>query len=99
MPDYEQVYALVSVNSSKVMDVSGASLEDGAPVIQNTFQNSLNQLWYFKTLGQVNGQEAYQIVNKNSGKVLGVSGGSPDAGAPSSNEAPLTSITLLLLTE
>ena len=89
MPTSDQVYKLLSVNSNKVLDVSGASLEDGAPVIQYTSQDSPNQQWYFKTVGSVNGQEeAYQIVNINSGKVLDVSGGSQDAGAPLQQRTP-----------
>src|SRR6266568_623070 len=82
MPSLGQAYEIVSVNSGKVFDVSGASQADGAPVIQYTYQNGANQQWYFKTVGLVNGQEAYQIVNVNSGKVLDVTGASQADGTP-----------------
>jgi hypothetical protein len=81
MPSSNQMYEIVSVNSNKVLDVSEGSLEAGAPVIQFTYHDGTNQLWYFKTVGLVNGQEAYQIVNVNSGKVLDVNDGSTASGA------------------
>jgi hypothetical protein len=52
----------------QVLDVSGASLDDGAPVIQYTLNGGANQQWM--NIPTDNGW--YEIVNVNSGKCLTV---------------------------
>jgi hypothetical protein len=39
------VYLIISANSAKVLAVAGASLADGAPIVQSTWVGGLNQLW------------------------------------------------------
>ena len=40
-------WAIVNVNSDKVLDVKGASKADGAPVIQYHWHAGYNQEWVF----------------------------------------------------
>ncbi len=61
---------LTGANSSMLMDVSGASTADGAPVIQWPANGGANQHW---TLRQVSGN-TYTVVNTNSGKCLDTAG-------------------------
>src|SRR6516162_1698219 len=70
-------WAIVNVNSDKVLDVKGASKADGAPVIQYHWHAGRNQEWNIIPLSD--GFDAIQ--NVNSGKVLDVRGRSTADGA------------------
>ncbi|WP_030248472.1 RICIN domain-containing protein, partial [Streptomyces sp. NRRL S-350] len=61
---------LVSVNSGKCLDVTGASTADGAQIVQwSCGTDKPNQQW---TLVPVAGSGAVQLVSVNSGKCLDV---------------------------
>ncbi len=68
---------LVNRNSGKVLDLYGASMDDGAIVQQYGYGGGLNQQWSLVPIDTT----YYQIVNRNSGKVLDVNGSSMDDGA------------------
>jgi hypothetical protein len=69
---------LFANHSGKVLDVSGISTADGAPVIQWEWWGGDNQRWRLEAVG-----EGYvRAVAKHSGKVLDVSGISTADGAP-----------------
>jgi mannan endo-1,4-beta-mannosidase len=70
-------YRIVNRNSGKVLDVNGASLAYGAPVIQYWFWGGSNQQWQVINLG--NGY--YKIVNRNSNQLLDISGSSTSSGS------------------
>ena len=70
-------WAIVSVNSDKVLDVRGRSKADGALVQQWQWNGGRNQRWNIIPLG--NGADAIESVN--SGKVLDVRGRSKADGA------------------
>jgi ricin-type beta-trefoil lectin protein/centrosomal CEP192-like protein/HYDIN/CFA65/VesB family protein len=61
-----QLLEIVSKSSGKALDVTGASLNNGTPIIQWDYWGGDNQKWYLVDLG--NGY--YKIQNKLSGKVL-----------------------------
>ncbi|MFF3850190.1 RICIN domain-containing protein [Streptomyces sp. NPDC002328] len=65
-------YRLVSVRSGKVLDVNGFSTADGTRIQQWTDQNTANQQWKLRPIGD----GYYELVNRNSGKVLGIAGNS-----------------------
>jgi LysM repeat protein len=75
--NYDGYYQIVSKHSGKVLDVQGASTDNGAEIIQYQPTGADNQLWQ---LVQASGNY-YQIVSKQSGKVLDVQGGSTEDGA------------------
>ena len=75
--DARTYYKLVNVNSGLLLDVSGASLYDGAQLIQWPDNGGWNQQWLILGLGG----GAYNLVNRNSGLILDVSNASPDDGA------------------
>jgi len=75
--DARTYYKLVNVNSGLLLDVSGASLYDGAQLIQWPDNGGWNQQWLIPGLGG----GAYNLVNRNSGLILDVSNASPDDGA------------------
>jgi len=60
---------IVSKHSGKCLDVSWASLEDGANIIQFYIHGGKNQKWLFKPVGE----GCYLIINKLSYKCLDVS--------------------------
>ena len=72
-----QKYSIKSVNSGKALDVSWGSKDNGANVLQYTYNGYLNQKWYLER--QSDGY--YVIKSANSGKVLDVAWGSKDDGA------------------
>ncbi len=72
------VYEIQCVSSGQVLDVSGASTANSAPVVQYAYSNGRNQLWNF--IPTSNGY--YQIRNANSGLDLNVSGARTDNTAP-----------------
>jgi uncharacterized protein (DUF1800 family) len=71
-------YQLVARHSGKCLDVSGASPDAGAPVIQWECHNGDNQQWSLKPLSD----GYYQLVARHSGMALAVAGASLDDGAP-----------------
>ena len=72
-----QKYAIKSVNSGKALDVSWGSKDDGANVLQYSYNGYENQKWYLERQS-----DGYYVVKcANSGKVLDVSWGSTNDGA------------------
>ncbi|NML39681.1 hypothetical protein HHL17_20950 [Chitinophaga sp. G-6-1-13] len=71
-------YKVTSVSSGKVMDVHGASKEDGGSIVQWDWNGGENQQWYFHYLG--NGY--YSIINIGSGKSLDINNNSQADGIP-----------------
>lgn len=69
------VYNIENVNSGKVLNVDGASVDDGANVQQWDYRGAASQ-WTLQPVG-----DAYTIKNAYTGKVLNVDGGSADNGA------------------
>jgi Ricin-type beta-trefoil lectin domain-like/Phosphatidylinositol-specific phospholipase C, X domain len=69
-PIADGTYQVVNVNSGKVLDVSGASLADGANILQWTYYGQANQQWIFTGLGG----GSYKIAAVHSGKVLNIDG-------------------------
>ncbi|MFM9442682.1 RICIN domain-containing protein [Streptomyces acidiscabies] len=65
--DTNAYYRLTSVSSGKVLDVNGFSTADGTRIQQWTDQNTANQQWRLRPTGK----GYYELVNRNSGKVLG----------------------------
>jgi O-glycosyl hydrolase len=75
--DGTSYYKLINVNSGLLLDVSGASISDGAQLIQWPDNGGWNQQWSIVGLGG----GVYSLVNRNSGLILDVSNASPDEGA------------------
>jgi hypothetical protein len=69
------VYTIRNQGSGKVVDVSGASVDDGAAIIQWPGRDGANQRWTFSWQGN-----GYKIAAFHSGKVLDVSGASTNDG-------------------
>jgi uncharacterized repeat protein (TIGR03803 family) len=69
---------IVSRNSDKCLDVSGASTDAAAPVIQWTCSGGLNQQWRLEPAGG----GAFRIIARHSGQALDVYGASLDDVAP-----------------
>lgn len=63
-----QLYVIKSKNSGKALDVSWGSKDNGANVLQYSYQGYANQKWYIERLS--NG--CYIIKSNTSGKVLDV---------------------------
>ncbi|MGK3962791.1 RICIN domain-containing protein [Sorangium sp. So ce1667] len=61
-------FKLVNRHSGKVMEVAGASAEDGAAVVQNPDSGGDNQKWSLN----YNGSGYFRLTNVESGKVLDV---------------------------
>lgn len=63
-------YLVVNRNSTKVMEVAGASTGDGANIQQNTYTNGLNQQWDILPLAATNGGDYsyYTVTAAHSGK-------------------------------
>ena len=76
-PSLAGSYELVARHSGKCLDVSGVSMDDGAPVIQWTCNGGLNQRWTLQPATD----GYYNLVAGHSGKLLDVSGVSTDDGA------------------
>ncbi|MBI5916085.1 MAG: HYR domain-containing protein [Bacteroidetes bacterium] len=66
------LFKIVNVQSGKVLDVSGASMADGANIQQWSYGGGDNQKW--KVMDQGGGE--FRIEAKHSGKVLDIYGGS-----------------------
>jgi uncharacterized repeat protein (TIGR03803 family) len=71
-------YELVSVNSGKCLDVTGASTEAAATVIQWTCHGGENQQWRLEPAGG----GAFHIIARHSGQALDVYGALLDDVAP-----------------
>jgi hypothetical protein len=83
VPLAQDLYKIVNVNSELVLDVSGASTANGAPVIQWPWNGGLNQMWWAFPFSRWGGDpNVFLIMSANSGKVLDVSGGAKNDGAP-----------------
>ncbi|HEX2453638.1 MAG TPA: DUF1800 family protein [Vicinamibacterales bacterium] len=76
-PDQSGAYELVAGHSGKCLDVSGASTEDGAQVVQWTCNGGLDQRWTLQPAAD----GYYNLIAAHSGKALDVTGMSVDDGA------------------
>jgi hypothetical protein len=74
---------LFSRHSGKCLGVSGGSTAAGATVVQWTCNGNADQEWYFRWTGASTsgGWPIYNIVDRNSGQCLGITGGSAAVGA------------------
>ena len=70
-------YALIAAHSGKALDVAGGAKEDGARIIQWTYNGGNNQRW----LPQPVGDGSFVFACRNSDKVLDVAGASKQNGA------------------
>ena len=70
-------YQLINVNSGKVADVAGSSVQPGAQVFQFTYHGTKNQKW--RVLPIEGGY--WELANVNSGQALTVSENSTTSGA------------------
>ncbi|MCU4677395.1 RICIN domain-containing protein [Catenovulum sp. 2E275] len=70
-------YRIVNRNSAKDLDVDGGATNDGANVLQWTWNSGSNQQWELIATGD----GYYKVKNVNSGKLLDVNGGSTSDGA------------------
>jgi hypothetical protein len=66
------VFTVANLGSGKLLDVSGASLSAGTPVIQWGANGGANQQWKFEDQGQ----GYYRLTAQHSGLVLDISGAS-----------------------
>jgi hypothetical protein len=69
-------YKILNRNSSKSLDVSGASTSNGGNIIQWDYSGGANQQWAITSVGD----GYFSVVNKNSTKALDVNGASVVAG-------------------
>ena len=76
-PAEEGYYRITVRHSGKVLDVLDASLEDFAPVVQNTPNGGASQQWSVEPVGD----GYYRLLARHSGKALNVTGASPVNGA------------------
>ena len=70
-------YEIQSVSSGQVLDVSGGSTANSAPIVQWPYGGGTNQLWTFTPTSR----GYYRIINVNSGQALNVSSASFSYGA------------------
>ncbi|PPS71011.1 MULTISPECIES: RICIN domain-containing protein [Streptomyces] len=84
-------YKLVNKGSSKAVDVSGASMSDGANVIQWADSGALNQNWRFVPVGD----GSYEIVSRNSALLMDVGGDGTSIVQSSDDNAPSQHWTLV----
>lgn len=80
MVDTTKVYFIQAAHSGKVMDVNGASKDNGANIIQYSLHYGVNQQWRFDALSGAD-QGYYRIISLFSGKCLDINGVSLDNGA------------------
>jgi len=71
-------WVITSLHSGKVLDVTGVSKENGAPIQQWEYNGGGNQRWIPEHVGG----GTYRMVAAHSGKVLDVSAFSKASGAP-----------------
>jgi hypothetical protein len=63
-------YKITAKHSGKALEVSGGSRDEGANVDQWSYSGANNQKWRLEPVGD----GTYRVINKNSGKALGVAG-------------------------
>lgn len=74
-------FRVVNLNSGKCLGVSGSSLGNGTQIVQWDCNGSEDQQWSYRYVGTLaSGWPVYNIVDRNSGKCLGIIGGSTDIG-------------------
>jgi Ricin-type beta-trefoil lectin domain-like len=78
LPPVDTFGSLLAVHSGQVLDVTGASLEDAAPLIQFPFHGGPNQRFRFEKTGEPG---TFRIVAQHSNKVLDIAGASLNDGA------------------
>ena len=78
------LYELVNTGASRCADVLGASVDNGAPVVQWDCNGGPNETFQLRPLLDPTGAESgyVQIVAAHSGKCLDVAGGATNDGAP-----------------
>jgi hypothetical protein len=77
-------YKIVNNNSGKCLDVEGSGMGNGALVKQYDYLGGYNQQWTLEKIGDAAKPVAggiYKIVNRNSGKIIEVSGVSQNQNA------------------
>jgi hypothetical protein len=77
--DLSGTFVMKSVSSGKCLDVSGASLDSGAPIVQWDCQGRTNQQWKFHYVATGN---IHEIISVNSSKCMDVKGASLSNLAP-----------------
>jgi Na+-transporting methylmalonyl-CoA/oxaloacetate decarboxylase gamma subunit len=82
--DQPDTYELVNSGTSRCADVLGASVDDGAPVVQWDCNGGPSQTFQLRPLTDTTGADTgyVRIVAAHSGKCLDVTGISADEGAP-----------------
>src|SRR5581483_2961889 len=73
------IYKITSVVSEKVLDVWGASQENGTPIKQCAYHGGANQHWHLIPITSTN--DIFKILSELSGKVLDVWGANTEHGA------------------
>ena len=78
------LYELVNAGASRCADVLGASMDNGAPVVQWDCNGGPNETFQLRPLLDPTGADSgyVQIVAAHSGKCLDVAGGATNDGAP-----------------
>jgi hypothetical protein len=78
------LYELVNAGASRCADVLGASMDNGAPVVQWDCNGGPNETFQLRPLLDPTGADSgyVQIVAAHSGKCLDVTGGGTNEGAP-----------------
>jgi hypothetical protein len=78
------LYELVNAGASRCADVLGASMDNGAPVVQWDCNGGPNETFQLRPLLDATGADSgyVQIVAAHSGKCLDVTGGATNEGAP-----------------
>ena len=71
-------YAIMNIRSSKALDISGASRQNGATLVQSRWRSTDSQRWRLERRNQ---QGLVQVVNVQSGKCLDVKDNSRQNGA------------------
>lgn len=74
-------YKITNRNSGKVLAITNAATNDGALALQWSDVGSLDQRWALTIDSGLTSNAIYKVVNRNSGKVLGVTGMSTSDGA------------------
>jgi Na+-transporting methylmalonyl-CoA/oxaloacetate decarboxylase gamma subunit len=82
--DQPDTYELVNSGTSRCADVLGASMDDGAPVVQWDCNGGANETFQLRPLADTTGADTgyVQIVAVHSGKCLDVTASSAEENAP-----------------
>ncbi|WP_332687956.1 RICIN domain-containing protein, partial [Devosia sp.] len=70
-------YAILSLNSSMLLDAANGGVVNGTGIIQWPYNGGANQVWQFEHLGA----SKYRITGLASGRALDVSGGAKSDGS------------------